>query len=107
MSHARTERDPLPPDGTITALAALFAALGDATRLRLVALLAEPGAEYSVQALADALGMSHSAVSHQLRLLRELRLVRARRDGRHRLYTLDDDHVARLFHEGMDHVLHG
>jgi ArsR family transcriptional regulator len=60
-----------------------------------------------VRALADAIGSSESAVSHQLRLLRHLRLVRARKDGRQVFYTLDDDHIAELFQRGLEHVHHG
>jgi ArsR family transcriptional regulator, lead/cadmium/zinc/bismuth-responsive transcriptional repressor len=90
-----------------TALADFFTALSDPTRVRLISALAAPGAEFSVQALAEGLGMTHSAVSHQLRLLRRLRVVRARRDGRQRFYSLDDEHVAQLYHQGLDHIRHG
>ncbi len=86
-------------------LAELFAALGDPTRVRLIALLLD--GEAHVSALAQAVGLSESAVSHQLRTLRQLRLVRTRRAGRRIYYALDDDHVAALFRTGMDHVLHG
>lgn len=88
-------------------LASFFTALSDPTRVRIIGLLAAPGRALSVQALAGALGMTHSAISHQLRLLRELRVVRARRAGRFQLYSLNDDHVARLYHEGLEHVQHG
>jgi len=86
-------------------LAELFATLGDPTRVRLIALLLD--GEAHVSALAQAVGLSESAVSHQLRTLRQLRLVRTRRAGRRIYYALDDDHVAALFRTGMDHVLHG
>jgi ArsR family transcriptional regulator len=62
--------------------------------------------ELSVGSLAEALGMSESAVSHQLRGLRQLRLVRSRRQGRQIFYSLDDDHVAEIFRMGLDHVDH-
>jgi len=57
--------------------------------------------------VAEVLGMSESAVSHQLRGLRQLRLVRTRREGRRMFYSLDDEHVAQLFQMGLDHVDHG
>jgi DNA-binding transcriptional ArsR family regulator len=95
----------LVDDPTAIRLAEAFKALSDPTRVRIVSLLAE--AELCVCDLAAALGMSQSAVSHQLRSLRDLRLVRWRRDGRQIFYTLDDEHVADLFRRGLEHVLHG
>lgn len=90
---------------TAAQLAEFFRALGDTSRVRiLMALL--PG-ELNVGALAEQTGVSMSAVSHHLRGLRQLRLVRARRDGRHVFYSLDDDHVATLLEQGLDHVRHG
>jgi len=86
-------------------LAETFKALSDPTRVRIVSLLAE--AELCVCDLAAALGMSQSAVSHQLRTLRNLRLVRRRRQGRQVFYALDDEHVTDLFWRGLDHVTHG
>ena len=86
-------------------LAETFKALSDPTRLRMVSLLA--GGELCVYDLAAVLGMGQSAVSHQLRTLRDLRLVRRRRAGRQIFYTLDDDHVADLFRRGLEHVEHG
>jgi len=85
-------------------LAELFKALGDPTRLRLIAALAP--SEQCVGDLATALAMSESAVSHQLRTLRQLRLVRARKAGRQVYYALDDEHIAELFQRGLDHVRH-
>jgi ArsR family transcriptional regulator len=86
-------------------LAELFSALSDASRVRLISLLIE--GEMSVSALAEGLTMTESAVSHQLRGLRQMHLVRARKAGRQVFYTLDDDHVAHLFRLGLDHVQHG
>jgi ArsR family transcriptional regulator len=85
-------------------LAGIFRALSDPTRLRIVSLLADT--ELCVGDLAAALDMSQSAVSHQLRTLRDMRLVRRRREGRQIFYTLDDEHVADLYHRGLDHVAH-
>jgi ArsR family transcriptional regulator len=89
-------------DGAVTALAETFRVLGDATRVRILDALSR--AELCVCDLATLLGVSESAVSHQLRLLRGMRLVRPRRDGRMVFYTLDDDHIVRLFEQGLEHV---
>lgn len=86
-------------------LAELFSSLSDASRIRIIAQLMD--GEMSVRALADGLGMTESAVSHQLRGLRQMHLVRARKSGRQVFYSIDDDHVARLFTLGLDHVQHG
>jgi ArsR family transcriptional regulator len=86
-------------------LAELFSSLSDASRIRIIAQLM--GGEMSVRILADGLGMTESAVSHQLRGLRQMHLVRTRKSGRQVFYSLDDDHVSRLFTLGLDHVQHG
>ena len=86
-------------------LAELFSSLSDASRIRIIAQLMD--GEMSVRALADGLSMTESAVSHQLRGLRQMHLVRARKSGRQVFYSIDDDHVARLFTLGLDHVQHG
>ena len=90
---------------TAAKVAELFAAFSDTSRVRIIAALAN--SELNVGALAQAVGLSESAVSHQLQGLRHMRLVRARKDGRQVFYSLDDDHVAVLFQEGLDHVRHG
>jgi ArsR family transcriptional regulator len=92
-------------ENTFTHLADLFSALSDPTRLRIISVLLE--GELNVGDLAARLHMTESAVSHQLRGLRQLHLVRSRKDGRQVYYALDDDHVARLYRLGMDHVEHG
>jgi DNA-binding transcriptional ArsR family regulator len=91
-------------DSTAQQLAEVFRMLGDPTRLRLIALLADH--EVCVNTLAESLQISPSAVSHQLRLMRQMKLVRFRRIGRHVAYTLDDDHVRGLFRLGLLHVEH-
>jgi ArsR family transcriptional regulator, lead/cadmium/zinc/bismuth-responsive transcriptional repressor len=90
---------------TSTHLADLFSALGDPTRLRIISVLLD--GEMNVGDLASQLAMSESAVSHQLRGLRQLRLVNSRKDGRQVYYALDDDHVAKLYNLGLEHVEHG
>ena len=91
-------------DATAVRLAETFKALSDPSRVRIVSLLAET--ELCVCDLAAALGMSQSAVSHQLRTLRDLHLVRWRREGRQIFYALDDEHVTDLFQRGLEHVTH-
>jgi ArsR family transcriptional regulator len=87
------------------ALAATFAVLGDPTRVRLLDALAQH--ELCVCELAELVGSTESAVSHQLRLLRSLRLVRSRRAGRQVYYALDDDHIRALLTQGRRHVEEG
>ncbi len=87
---------------SVAALAETFKVLGDVTRVRILDALSR--SELCVCDIAQLLGLSESAVSHQLRLLRGMRLVRARRDGRMVFYTLDDQHIVRLFEQGMEHV---
>ncbi len=95
-------RPHLMAEADLAVLAETFRALGDGTRLRILDALSR--AELCVCDLAELVGLSASAVSHQLRLLRGLRLVRPRRDGRHVFYTLDDHHVVDLFRQGLAHV---
>jgi len=83
-------------------LAEIFAALADPTRLRIIEALAiEP---MCVCDLSEALGLSQSGISHHLRTLRTLRLVKHRRVGRRVFYALDDEHIRRLFAQGLEHV---
>ena len=89
-------------EATVSALAETFKVLGDTTRVRLLDALSR--AEVCVCDLAALLRLSESAVSHQLRLLRSLRLVKSRRDGRHIYYTLADQHIVKLFEQGLEHV---
>lgn len=83
-------------------LANLFKTLGDPTRLRIVSALAK--SEFCVCDLAELLGLSQSATSHQLRVLRSNKLVKYRRDGKMAYYSLDDDHVLGLYSQGLDHI---
>jgi DNA-binding transcriptional ArsR family regulator len=95
----------LLPELKAIRLADLFSTLSDASRVRIISALLEQ--ELSVGVIAENLQMSESAVSHQLRGLRHMRLVRGRRQGRQIFYSLDDAHVERLFQMGLDHVEHG
>lgn len=87
-----------------THLAAIFKALADPTRVRIVSILAQT--ELCVCDLAATLGMTQSAVSHQLRLMRDMRLVKSRKAGRMVYYTLDDEHIRDLFQRGLEHIEH-
>ena len=92
-------------EDTAAQVAELFSALSDTSRVRIIAALA--GDEMNVGALASAVGISESAVSHHMRHLRQMRLVRTRKEGRYVFYALDDDHINDLFRCGLEHVLHG
>ena len=83
-------------------LAETFRVLGDLTRIRI--LMALVGSESCVRDLAENLELSDSAVSHQLRILRNSRLVKFRKDGKNALYSISDEHVATIFREGLEHV---
>ncbi len=92
----------IPGPATVEAVAETFKALADPTRIRL--LVALSAAELCVCDLASLAGISESAASHQLRLLRAMRIVRTRRDGRMVHYRLDDHHIARLLAQALEHV---
>lgn len=85
-------------------LAELFKVLGEYTRLRIIYLLSF--GERSVGEIAETIGMGQSAVSHQLRVLRQTRLVTFRKDGKTVWYSLDDEHVELLVKQGLEHVMH-
>lgn len=89
---------------TAVDMAALFECLSDPTRVRIIAALM--AGEVSVGDLVQVVGLSKSAVSHQLKTLRDKRVVRARRQGRQVFVSIDDAHIAELFQRGLDHVCH-
>jgi len=93
---------PVDDTATVEALADTFRILGDPTRIRIVDALAQ--GDLCVHELSDKVGISESAVSHQLRLMRTMRIVRGRREGRCVYYTLDDQHILDLFQQGLRHV---
>jgi DNA-binding transcriptional ArsR family regulator len=95
--------DEMLSEETIITMAESFKALADPTRLRILALLFED--EHSVSSLADHLAVSQSAVSHQLRLLRTLDIVRYRKEGREVFYSLADDHVRDILLRTLEHIL--
>jgi len=92
-------------DESATALAETFKILGDGTRVRILDAISR--SELCVCDIARLVGLSESAVSHQLRLLRGMRLVRPRRDGRMIFYALDDHHIVALLEQGLKHVQEG
>ncbi len=92
-------------ESTAAQMAELFRTLGDASRVRIIAALT--GGELSVGQLAEIVDISPSAVSHHMRHLRQMQLVRSHKEGRFVYYSLDDEHVADLFQRGLEHVLHG
>ena len=101
-SHVQDLRSTLFDADLVTDLADTFKVLGDATRVRILDVLSRQ--ELCVGDIAEVLGLSESAVSHQLRLLRNARLVRQRRAGQQMFYALDDLHVIRLFTQAHEHV---
>ncbi|MBI3163306.1 MAG: winged helix-turn-helix transcriptional regulator [Chloroflexi bacterium] len=98
------KKDTVTPK-TASDLANLFEALSDPTRIRIISVLVE--GEIGVGELVKRIGLTKSAVSHQLRGLRDKRLIRTRKQGRNVFVCIDDDHVIELFQRGLDHVLHG
>lgn len=85
-------------------LSQIFKALGDPTRLKIIYSLSRE--ELCVCDIADLLEMNQSAISHQLRVLRNLRLVKYRKEGKSAIYSLDDSHVLELFNQGLEHINH-
>lgn len=98
-------RKKLIPGELVQSLAELFKTLGDPTRVRIMDALEK--AEFCVCDLAELLGLSQSATSHQLRVLRNNQLVKYRREGKMAYYSLDDNHVMALYREGLEHISEG
>ena len=98
----KTVRDTLPPEEELYDLAELFKVFGDSTRIRILFVLFE--AEVCVCDLAAALNMTVSAVSHQLKILKQNKLIKNRREGRSVFYSLADDHVRTIVSQGMEHI---
>lgn len=96
-------RDTLPEENQLYDLAELFKTFGDSTRIRILFVLFE--AEVCVCDIAEALHMTQSAISHQLRILKQSKLIKSRRDGKSIFYSLADEHVKMIIAQGMDHVL--
>lgn len=95
-------KEQMPPEENLYDLAELFKVFGDTTRIKILCALFE--AEMCVCDIAELLGMTQSAISHQLRALKQARLVKFRREGKVVFYSLDDDHVQSIFSLGLVHV---
>jgi DNA-binding transcriptional ArsR family regulator len=98
----RAVREKMPGEEALMDLADLFKVFGDSTRVRIISALLH--AEMCVCDIAALLGMSKSAISHQLRTLRQTKLVKYRREGKVVFYSLDDEHVGTIFSQGLVHV---
>lgn len=92
----------LPEETELYDLAELFKVFGDSTRIRILFVLFE--AEVCVCDLAQALNMTQSAISHQLKILKQSKLVKSRRDGKSIFYSLADDHVRAIIDQGREHI---
>ncbi|MCX7657781.1 MAG: metalloregulator ArsR/SmtB family transcription factor [Oscillospiraceae bacterium] len=92
----------MPPDEILYDLAELFKVFGDSTRVKIICALFE--SEMCVCDIAQVLGMNQSAISHQLRVLKQARLVKYRRDGKTVYYSLADSHIQAIFNQGFEHI---
>ena len=92
----------MPPEEELQDLAEFFKVFGDATRLKILSVLL--CSEMCVYDIATLLGMSQSAISHQLRILKQNKLVKSRREGKSIFYSLADDHVRTIINQGRDHI---
>lgn len=97
-------KDSLYEEKDLEQLSIIFKTLSDFTRLKIIYILSK--SPLCVCDIANILEMTQSAISHQLRLLRDLNLVKYERRGKLMVYSLDDDHVLRLFNQGLNHVRH-
>ena len=95
-------RETMPEETELYDLAELFKVFGDSTRIRILFVLFE--AEVCVCDLASALNMTQSAISHQLRILKQNKLVKSRREGKCVFYSLADDHVRTIINQGREHI---
>ena len=95
-------REKMPEEEELYELAELFKIFGDSTRIRILFVLLE--AEVCVCDMAEALNMTQSAVSHQLRILKASKLVKSRRVGKSVFYSLADDHVLTIMSQGLEHI---
>lgn len=98
----KTVNEEMPDEEELYDLAELFKVFGDSTRIRILYVLFE--AEVCVCDLAQALNMTQSAISHQLRILKQSKLVKNRREGKSVFYSLADDHVRTIIAQGREHI---
>lgn len=96
-------KDDMPDDDILYNLADLYKVFGDSTRIKIMCLLLK--SEMCVCDIADVLSMNQSAISHQLRVLKQNKLVKNRREGKSVFYSLADEHVMSILSQGMEHIL--
>lgn len=96
------DNNKMPKEGVVLSLAELFKTLGDPTRVKILSCL--KAKDMCVGEIADALNMTTSAISHQLRVLKAIKLVKGTKEGKEVRYSLDDDHVTLIMQCGLDHV---
>lgn len=104
MDYTEKEKKSIINDDKFLHLAELFKVLGDYTRIKIIYTLTNN--ELCVCDIAEAVGMTQSSVSHQLRVLKSAKLVKYRKNGKEVYYSLDDEHINLLFNAGLDHVEH-
>ena len=92
----------VPEKETLDAIAELFKGFADPTRVHILSLLAQE--ELCVTDISEKVALSQSAISHQLRILKQMQLIKFRRDGKNILYSLADDHVKTILDQGIEHV---
>lgn len=100
--EAREVEDRMPPEEEMQDLAEFFKVFGDSTRLKIM--FALQCREMCVYDIAALLGMSQSAISHQLRILKQMDLVKNRREGKTIFYAPADDHIVSIMRQGLDHI---
>lgn len=100
--HRHISREEIPSEEVLHQMAELFKTFGDPTRIRILTSLARQ--EMCVCDIAELLGMTQSAISHQLRVLKQMELVKFRREGKTVFYSLADSHVSTILAQGLDHV---
>lgn len=98
----KTVNEQMPDETVLYDLSELFKVFGDSTRIRILFVLFE--CEVCVCDLAEALNMTQSAISHQLKILKQSKLVKSRRDGKQVFYSLADEHVRTIIAQGIDHI---
>lgn len=93
----------LPNDDIIDSLAKLFKVFGEQSRVKILYTISKK--EACVLQIAEKLNMNHSAVSHQLKILKNNRLVRSRKEGKMVYYSIDDSHINNIFYQGLEHIM--
>ena len=98
-------KETLVSEETLYDVAELFKAFADTTRIKIISVLKEE--ELCVGAISELINVSQSAVSHQLRVLKNSKIVKPRREGKQMFYSLDDDHIKKIYDMGLEHIVKG